>query len=152
VTEQEQRARIIAVAHTWFPTPFVDQQGLKGVGVDCAYLLARVAEESGIIDHVEIPYYSPQCYLHKKPDGTWDHTYEQIILQYAHEITEDQVKPGDFVLYKQSHSYTHGGIIIQWPESIIHPIRPHGVIYSDAREGFLRGRKHRFFSVFPRSC
>ena len=148
--EREQRTRIVATAKSWLKTPFVDGQGLKGCGVDCAFLLARTAEEAGIAEHIEIPYYSPQVYMHKKSDGTWDDTYLKFILQYAQEIEESEVQPGDFVLYRQYHSYTHGGVIESWPDSIIHPIRPHGVICSSAKEGFLHGRKHKFFSVFKK--
>ncbi len=148
MTESDHRAQIIAIARSWLNTPFIDSQSCKGFGVDCAYFLSAVATEAGVVEHVEIPPYSPQIYLHKKADGTWDNTYEQIIRQYAHEISEAQVKPGDIVLYKIAHSYTHGGIIESWPDKIIHPIRPHGVIYSSANEGFVRQREHRFFSVF----
>lgn len=145
--EREQRERILKAAATWHGTPFCDNSGLKGCGVDCAYLLARVMVEAGVRDHIEVPKYSPQCYLHRKKDGSWDRTYEEEILQYAVEIEEKDVQPGDLILFLQAHSYTHGGIIFKWPESILHPIRPHGVIYSDAREGFLRRRKHKFYSV-----
>lgn len=130
-------------------TPFIDCACLKGHGVDCAQLLPAIAIEAGIYKRIELPNYSPQVYMHKKADGSWDHTYEEIIRQYAHEIEECEVAPGDFVLYKQFHSFTHGGIIERWPDAVIHPIRPHGVIYSDAREGFLQGREKKFFSVFP---
>ena len=148
MTEACKRDRIIATARSWLNTPFIDSQCCKGFGVDCAYFLSAVATESVVVEHVEIPPYSPQIYLHKKPDGTWDDTYEKIIRQYAHEISEAQVKPGDMVLYKIAHSYTHGGIIESWPDKIIHPIRPYGVIYSSANEGFVQRREHRFFSVF----
>lgn len=143
------RARIIRIAREWLGTPFIDGQGLKHHGVDCAYFLACVAMEAGIVEHIELPAYSPQVYLHRKPDGSWDNTYEKTILQYAHRIHGTQVKPADMVLYKVAHSFTHGGIIESWPDKIIHPIRPHGVIYSSANEGFVRGREHLFFSVFP---
>lgn len=148
LTELELRKRIIDVARTWLNTPFVDGQGLKGCGVDCAHFPARVSEEAGLVGHIEIPPYSPQVYLHKKADGTWDNTYEKIIRRYAHEITEAEVKPGDMVLYKIAHSFTHGGIIESWPDKIIHPIHPHGVIYSSAHEGFIKHREHLFFSIF----
>ncbi len=148
ITESDKREQIIAMARSWLNTPFCDNAALKGHGVDCAFFLAQVAIEAGVVERIEIPPYSPQIYLHKKPDGTWDDTYEKIIRQYAHEISEAQVKPGDMVLYKIAHSYTHGGIIESWPDKIIHPIRPHGVIYSSANEGFVQRREHRFFSVF----
>lgn len=149
MTEFELRTCIVEIAKSWLKTPFVDSACLKGHGVDCAYLLTSVVTEAGIYGKIELPRYSPQVYLHKKKDGTWDDTYEKIIRQYAREITETEVKPGDMVLYRVAHSYTHGGIIERWPESIIHPIRPHGVICSDAREGFVQRRAHKFFSVFP---
>jgi hypothetical protein len=145
LTETEWRSRIIAEARTWLSTPFVDGQGLKGAGVDCAYLLARVHEGVGLVDRVEIPYYSPQIFLHKLGDDG----YLKIISQYAHEISEADVRPGDMVLYRVARSFTHGGIIESWPDKIIHPIRPHGVIYSSADEGFVFRRPRKFFSVFP---
>jgi len=151
MTELDLRARIIDVARTWLNTPFIDCASLKGFGVDCAHFPAAVATEVGIFAGVEIPSYSPQIYLHKRPDGTWDDTYEKIILRYTREIREAEVKPGDIVLYQVAHSYTHGGIIESWPDKIIHPIRPHGVIYSSANEGFVKYRKHRFFSIFART-
>jgi hypothetical protein len=143
--EQFLRARTIEIARTWLGTPFVDGQGLKHHGVDCAYFLARIHEEIGLVDHVDIPYYSPQIYLHKLGDDT----YLRILLGYAHEISESQVRTGDMVLYKVAKSFTHGGIIESWPDKIIHPIQPHGVIYSSANEGFVKDREHRFFSIFP---
>jgi hypothetical protein len=138
------RARIVDVAKSWLGTPFVDNQGLKHCGVDCAYLLARVMEEAGICGRITIPHYSPQIYLNRLGDDT----YIRLLSQCAREIEEREVKPGDFVLYKQAQSYTHGGIIERWPDSIIHPLRPHGVMCSAAWEGFLKLRAHKFFSVF----
>ncbi len=148
MTEVERRGLVIAIARTWLGTPFVDNQGLKGCGVDCAYFLARVMEEAGLTAPIEIPHYSPQIYLNR----LGDETYLRMLLQYAREIKESDVKPGDFVLYKQAESYTHGGIIERWPDAIIHPLRPHGVMYSAAWEGFLKNRPHRFFSVFGKAA
>jgi hypothetical protein len=147
MTEAERRGQIIAIARSWLGTPFVDGQGLKRCGVDCAYLLARVHEEAGLVAKVEIPYYSPQVYLHRLGDDT----YLKMLLEYAHEITEAEVKPADIVVYKQARSFTHGGIVESWPDKLIHPIRPHGVIYSSANEGFLQRREHRFFSIFGKA-
>jgi hypothetical protein len=142
------RARIVDVAKSWLNTPFVDNQGLKHCGVDCAYLLARVMEEAGICGRITIPHYSPQIYLNRLGDDT----YIRLLSEHAREIEERDVKPGDFVLFKQAQSYTHGGIIERWPDSIIHPLRPHGVMCSAAWEGFLKLRPRKFFSVFGREA
>lgn len=146
-TEAAERQKIVDAAKSWLGTPFVDNQGLKGHGVDCAYLLARVMEEAGICSRIEIERYSPQIYLNKLGDDT----YIRLLSKYAREIWEAEVKPGDFVLYRQAQSFTHGGIIVSWPDAIIHPLRPHGVMYSAAWEGFLKHRPHKFFSVFGES-
>lgn len=142
--EQVARERIVAIAKTWLLTPFVDNNGLRGCGVDCAHFLAKIAEESGATARIDLPPYSPQIYLHRKGDTT----YLDLMKQYAREISEFEVKPGDMVLYKVAASFTHGGIIISWPDNIIHPIRPHGVICSSANEGFVKFRDKKFFSIF----
>jgi len=142
--ESSVRKRIVDVAETWLGTPFHDNQGLKHHGVDCAHLVAKVYEEAGCIPHVDLPRYSPQIYLHK----LGDRSYLDKILEYAREISLSDVKPGDVVLYKVAKSFTHGAIIERWPDCIIHPIRPHGVICSAAFEGFVARREHRFFSFF----
>ena len=139
------RDRIVEIAKTWLNTPFVDCQGLKGHGVDCAFFLARVYAEAKIIPAYDPPFYSPQLYLHH----LGDQTYLAELLKFAREISEEEVKPGDAVLYRVAKSFTHGGIVVQWPELIIHPIRQRGVIYSHGtEEGFLKRRQHRFFSIF----
>jgi cell wall-associated NlpC family hydrolase len=148
MNEIERRGQIIAITRTWLGTPFVDGQGLKRFGVDCAHLPALVAEEAGLVAHIDLPYYSPQIYLHKLGDDT----YEKILLQYTREITEAEIKPGDIVVFKVAKSFTHGGIIESWPDKIIHPIHPHGVIYSSANEGFVARRARRFFSIFGKAA
>ena len=140
------RQLITDVAETWLNTPFVDGQGLKGAGVDCAYFPCRVYAEVGIIKPFNPPYYSPQLMLHSDND----HTYVETIKKWGgREIPESEVGRGDMVLYFVERTYAHGGIIIKWPDLIIHPIRNRGVIYSHGtNEGFFQRRKRRFFTVF----
>lgn len=146
MTEYEQRQKIVAVAKSWLGTPFVDNQGLKGCGVDCLYFLVRVYEEACNVGPIDIPYYSPQIYL----NNLGDDSYLKGILDHAREISEIEARPGDLVLFKIAQSFAHGGIIERWPDSIIHPLRPHGVMCSAAWEGFVKHRQRRFFSLFNR--
>lgn len=150
----ELRQKIVTFARSWLGTPFRDGARLKHVGVDCANLPAAVYFESGVLktNPVFKPY-SPQIYLHRRPDGTWDDTYLRTLLEIGaevgmREIAERDAGPGDLALFQIAHSYTHGGIIESWPDSIIHPIRPHGVICSSTREGFVKFRKRKVFSIF----
>jgi cell wall-associated NlpC family hydrolase len=145
--EQEARKRVVEIALTWVDTPFHDGdacKGIKGVGVDCAYLPGRVGEEAGLFQNFELEPYSPQMMLHSSEER-----YVTTILKYAHEITEAEVQPGDVVIYKVGRSFSHGGIVIRWPDFILHPVRDRGVIGSHGtEEGFLRRRQRRFFSFF----
>jgi hypothetical protein len=68
MTEEEQREAVVQAAYGWVRTPFHDCASVKGVGVDCANLLAQVYEEAGVVDHVNITPYSPQWYLHKSEE------------------------------------------------------------------------------------
>jgi len=138
------REKIIEVARSWIGTPFHDNCGVKGVGVDCAHFLARVFSESGMSEEIQIEYYSPQFFLHTKEEK-----FASYVLQYSREITESEVQMGDIVLYKFGHSFAHGAIIVDWPKSIIHAHKLDGcVIETAAFDADLHGRKTRFFSVW----
>jgi cell wall-associated NlpC family hydrolase len=151
------RKKIAEEALTWRKTPYHDHAGIKFVGVDCAHFPLRVFQAVDRIpkDFV-VPYYSPQQWLNSPSQKdkfhlrVEDKTFLNIVLQFAkREIKEEEVQPGDFVIYKVVASWTHGGIIIKWPEYVLHPIIGLGVVGSHGTtEGFLQGRPRRFFSVF----
>jgi len=140
------RARIVEVAKSWQNTPFHDCAGLKGVGVDCAYLPIRVLNEVKFFER-DIPDpapYSPQVMLHSEEE-----LYLPVITKYTREIEESQVKPADFVLYHVGKSWSHGAIVVEWPGYVIHPVRDRGVIGSHGtEEGLLRRRRRRYFTLF----
>ena len=151
------RQQIVAEALSWRGTPYHDHAGVKYCGVDCAFFPLRVFQAVDRIpkDFV-VPYYSPQQWLNSPSQKDKfnlkfeDKTFLNIVLKFARqEITEDEVKPGDFVIYKVAASWTHGGIVVHWPEYILHPIKGLGVVGSHGtNEGFLLNRPRRFFSVF----
>lgn len=142
--EAAQRTAVIAAARSWISTPFHDLARVKGIGVDCAQLLAAVFEEAGIISHVEPDHYSPQHFLH--------HPEERLtedISRYAHEIDEASVGPGDVVIYKIAKCFAHAAIIVDWPREVIHAHKQTGmVIAMPAFHADMKGRKTRFFSFW----
>jgi len=150
------REQIVAEAMTWCGTPYHDHAGVKGCGVDCAYFPLRVYQALNLVDkEFEPPRYSPQQWLNS-PSQTdknklrfEDRTFLEVVTKLTkREITEVEVQPGDFVIYKVAASWTHGGIVISWPDFVLHPIKNRGVIGSHGlNEGFLIRRPHRFFSV-----
>ena len=129
----------------WMGTRYADCSDKRGVGCDCAGLPKGVMVESGFLEDFKLPYWDPQQWLKKNYE---DKQYLTTLLTYADEIQEWQVLPADFVLYRVAHSFTHGGIIIRWPDFVLHSVKGPGVIGSHGiNEGFLRGRKRRFFRM-----
>jgi hypothetical protein len=139
------RKMALLEADSWLGTKYVDHAGLKGAGCDCAHLLARVYESIGAIEPVKIPPYSPQQWLKKNYE---DKTFLNIVLSYANEITEAEVLPADMVLYRVARSWTHGGIIIEWPRKVIHTLKHLGVCWTHGtNEGFVVRRPRRYFRL-----
>ena len=138
----DARAAVIAAARGWIGTPFHDLARVKGVGVDCAQLIAGVFEEAGVVGHVDTGHYSPQHFLHS--DGEQLATF---VSRYAREITEAEVNPGDVVLYRVGRAYAHCAIVVDWPGAIIHAHKLSGkVVEMRAFDADMQGRKVRFFS------
>jgi cell wall-associated NlpC family hydrolase len=151
------RPQIVKEACSWIPTDYVDHAGVKHCGCDCAFFPLRVYQAVGRIPKdFTVPYYSPQQWLNSPSQKDKfklkfeDRTFLDIVLKFAkREITEVEVLPGDFVIYKVAASWTHGAIVIHWPEYVLHPIVGRGIIGSHGtEEGFFKNRQRRFFSVF----
>lgn len=142
--EVELREDIVAEAKTWVGTPYHAMQAVKGKGCDCA-LFPHAVYSKFIPKMAEtpIPYVSPQHNQHSDSE-----TYLNWILSCgAREISEAEVRPGDFVLYKVLRTFFHGGIVISWPGQIVHSVQRLGVVYSHGTdEGFLIKRPRRFFT------
>jgi cell wall-associated NlpC family hydrolase len=150
------RERIVTEAWTWKDTPYVDHAGVKGCGVDCAFFPLRVAQSVGLIDvDYKPPRYSPQAWLNspvqtdKRKLKFEDTTFLKIVQGFAkREIGENEVRPGDLVLYRIVASWTHAAIVIQWPDTVLHPIVGLGVISSHGfNDGMLRRRPRRYFTL-----
>ncbi len=143
MTEAEERAAVVAEAHTWLNTPYRDCAMVKGAGVDCAYLLKAVFEKTGLESPIPVEPYSPQWYLHRN-----DELYLTKVLERAREITEAEAQPADVVLYKFGRCFAHGAIIVGagFPE-IIHAFKQAGIVtLGDGTLGHLNGRERRFFT------
>ena len=141
-TEKVERARVIAAAQTWLGTPFHDGAAVKGVGVDCAQLLAAAYSEAGLIARPEIAPYSAQWFLHND-----EPLFEAFVRRYAREV--ESPSPADIVLYRVGRSYAHGALVIAWPARIIHAFKDYGfVVETGAEEAGLKGRPRKYFSLW----
>lgn len=133
------RTRVIEEARGWLRTPFHDRARLRGIGVDCGTLLAEVYSASGfgLIDWTEE--FTRDWHLHSGAER-----YLEIISRFAAEVAEPL--PGDLVLFRFGRTFSHAGIVEEWPGKLIHAYWRTGVEYTDAGKQPLAGRPLKFFS------
>jgi cell wall-associated NlpC family hydrolase len=146
VTEDEGRAAVVAEALSWLRTPYHPGARVKGVGVDCAQLVIGVYAGAGVIRAFEPETYPHDWHVHRDVER-----YLQGVMRFGGEITRDQVRPGDLALYKFGRVFSHGAIVVQWPQ-IIHAVLGDGLVtLGDAdRDVDLLDRPVRWFSYWAR--
>jgi hypothetical protein len=141
----KQREDLVAVAESWYKTPFVGHSCLKGAGTDCGQLIKGVLLEAGhhFDDGIPLPKdYSLQVSHHRH-----DTAYIDTVRKYMREIPEAEVKPGDLVVYKLGLAFAHAGIIKSWPSHIIHALEHVGVTAGHGLD-FQFGRlEKKFFTL-----
>jgi len=140
MNELQQRQAVIAEARTWLSTPWHHDAAVKGAGVDCGQIIAKVFAAVGLIERPTVAEYPSDWALHRSEER-----YLDVVQQYAHRI--DAPQPGDIVVWKFGRTFSHGAIVVQWPQ-VIHAQRNEGVCYADATKGILEGREHMFYSVW----
>ena len=151
MTEQEQRAAVIAEARTWLRTPFFHGARLKTVGADCESFICEVFAAAGVFTAQGIPYVPPQWFLNTKEElylkylskyaveyqvvGAWPLVVGQKEatplgqrpepVPSAAEGTNGQRLPlsGDIICVKHRWVYSHGAIVVAWPR-VIHCFPP----------------------------
>jgi len=152
------REAICVEAWSWCNTPYVDHGAVKHGGCDCAGLPLQVFKVGGFVPaDYKLPPYSPQEWLNAPTQIDRKHlkvvseTMLNEILKFAREIPVEEVQPADLMLVKVVDSWTHGAIILKWPDLVVHSVVEKGVIASHAlKAGFWAKRPKRFFSVVGR--
>ena len=136
----EARARVVQEALSWLRTPWHHAARVKGAGVDCALLLAEVFERAGVMPRIEPEAYPIDWHLHRDEER-----YLQTVLQHARPVVAPG--PGDIVLWRLGRCYSHGAIVIDWPQ-VVHAYRPaREVLLEDiSRNSDLVRRQPAFFS------
>lgn len=132
---------IVDAAREWEGTPYHHHGRIKGVGVDCAMLLAEVYETAGLTPHVDPGFYPPDWHFHQSGE-----LYLDWLLRYADPVCLCCPQPGDVALYQFGRVGSHGGIVIQWPE-IIHAYLREGCVRATGDKGFLSGRLVGFYRI-----
>lgn len=117
------RSAIVAEAHSWLNTPYVDcgkVKGLKGA-VDCAMLLIAIYQNVGILpaDYDPRPY-SPDWHIHQ--DAT---LYQNGLQRWTKPV--HVAYAGDVAMYKFGRHASHGAVVVG-EHYIIHAHKRNGVV------------------------
>ncbi len=134
----ELRARGVAEAWTWAGTKYHHHARLKGVGVDCANLLAGVYEAVGVIEPVDLGWYSAQWHMHHS---------RQLFVEWLEKLGAVRLPAGqapqafDIGVWHYGHTYSHGGIVVEAGADplVLHAYIGRRVIASRCSEEPLQG-------------
>lgn len=108
-----RRADIVECAMRWLDTPYHHQAGVRGVGVDCAYLVGMVAQETGAIPEFKVAPYSTEWHWHSR---------EEMMLEIVESfgaVRTDTPAPGDILAFQYGRTASHLGIMVT-PTTFIH--------------------------------
>ena len=138
----EQRQAVIDEARSWLRTPYRSNARLKGAGADCAMLPLDVYASVLGLPTVPIPAYQAEWHLHHDVEVYLD------TVRALGGIEVQAPQPGDFALWRVGRVYSHGAIVVDWP-NVIHAVNPSGVILASAATDALlmRARAPLFFTL-----
>jgi NlpC/P60 family putative phage cell wall peptidase len=108
-SDSDLRFRIICEAWEWLGTPYHHQARVKKVGVDCAQLVAGVAEN--VFDKlkpINNPVYSVEWHMHNREELMCN-----IIESFKCERKEVEDRlPGDILTFQFGRVQSHMGILV----------------------------------------
>lgn len=143
--EETQRAAVIKSARSFVGTRYHSNGMLKGVGVDCATLIALVFTESGVKPPIDVAHYSDQWHLHSD-----DPLYEKAILSNGGREVET-AKPADIILYFQGRQFAHGAIVTEpSPLRLVHAYAPSRCVVEgfETEFGLIVAARKKIFSAW----
>ena len=140
MTEQQQRAAVLAEARSWLRTPYHHQGRVKGVGTDCAMILCEVYHAVGLVPYIDPRPYPPDWHFHRD-----DERYLGWLQQYAKPVAEPQ--PGDVAVWRFGRCFSHGAIVLD-EVNVIHAYFKQGVVIADRTQPPLEGRVVQYFSFW----
>lgn len=117
---------------TWLSNPYIQQDRIKGDGVDCGSVICEIYDKIELIDHLAPRPYLPDWNMHEMGERYLEH-----IRSVCFEM-EGPTELVDIVLYKFGKCVSHGIIVVEWP-TIIHSYIYLGVILQDDTKGRLAG-------------
>ena len=128
MSEAAERAAVVAEARTWIRTPWVHMAAVKGAGVDCAMLLAKVYIAVGLVEDFDPRPYPPDWYLHRSGER-----FLGTLFDRSHQVAKPEV--GDVMMLRIGRCFSHGAIVTNIdPLTILHSFQPVGHVVEEKTE------------------
>ena len=141
--ENEMREAIVAEARRWIGTPWHHGAEVRGAGVDCARLVKAAYVGAGVRPDFGVEDYPIDFMLHADAERL-----VETIETHGGRLVEVP-KPGDVAVWRFGRSFSHAGIVVEWPARVVHAFRPWGgVVESPGDADKLSGREVRFYSLW----
>lgn len=132
----------MAEALSWQGTPWAHAQRVKGAGCDCAQFVIASYHGAGVIENISPGVYPRDWHIHRDEER-----FLTFVPSFAAEIAEADVKPGDLVIFKIGRVYSHGAIVVKWPQAIHAAIQARMVVLCDLdRDGGLITTDRKYFT------
>ena len=135
------RDKVLEEAKSWVGTPHVHHTLVKGLGADCGLFIIGVYSNIGLIKE-DKPEFYPEDWAFHKPVGDM---FETIVKRYCVEIKEEELRPGDLILYQFGKCLSHGSLLVD-NEYVIHSEKPIGVTMSNRRTSKWFTRERKYYS------
>jgi len=105
----EQQDKLRRILEEWIGTPHRHHCGVKGLGTDCIYFVARVLEEIGILKWRKdlVPDYPPDWHMHNTRELLKEHLEKEIRGEW---VDLNVLTNGDITLSYFGKASSHAGI------------------------------------------
>lgn len=140
----QARAQVVREAQAWLGTPYHHHGRIRGVGVDCAMLLAEVFERAGAVSHVDAGAYAHDWHLHRS---------EELFLGWLKHVGARPVQApaqGDIGVFRYGRAYSHGAVVVAGGAVpvVVHAYIGRGVILTAVDEDPLQGRAVQWWTLW----
>lgn len=148
------RQAVVQAARSWRGTPYHHMAKVKGHGVDCGQLVIAAFQEAGIGQEYDPGFYTSDWHLHRDEDR-----YIQAMEAYLERTDASEASinervrlglrelpPGEVLAFKVGRTFSHGGIVTEWP-LFIHSSLPAGIVEEiDVRNSYVADRPCRVYT------
>jgi cell wall-associated NlpC family hydrolase len=148
-----KRQDVVNAVRGWLNTPYHHLAKVKGAGVDCGQLVIAAFEEAGL--PVDDPgFYTCDWHLHRDEDRYIEFVSRYLVRADDAEATIRErnahdyaiMLPGTVIVFRVGRTFSHGGIVTQWP-FFIHSSLPAGIVEEiDIRNSYVCDKPCRAYT------